>query len=245
MIGGSWYDRVVDWLAPAGCLGCGRLIPSPTRPLGLCDGCVARLRPLPAARCCRCALPLAAQAGRGEVECGRCAQSPPAFDAVLCPWLYLAPLDRVLTQLKFGRLDYLADGLAEAVACHAQANEVDRVVPVPLHWWRHGRRGFNQAELLAQGLALRLGRPLLRGLRRERGTRAQSGLSRQERAVNLRGAFAVVARAPLAGTRVLLVDDIVTTGATVDAAAAALRRAGVAQVIVAAVARTPPPGELP
>jgi ComF family protein len=114
---------------------------------------------------------------------------------------------------------------------------VDLVVPVPLHWQRRWARGYNQAELIARPLAERLGVPLRQALRRRRGTTPQATLSREARRRNLKSPFA--GRAVLAGERVLLVDDVVTTGATLHAAAERLRSQGAGTIIAAAVARTP------
>ena len=114
----------------------------------------------------------------------------------------------------------------------------DLVVPVPLHWRRRLDRGFNQAESIARALAAALDLPLVSALRRHRHTRAQARLERGERARNPRGAFALGDAQRLRGARVLLVDDVVTTAATVEAAARTLKSAGVERVLVAAVART-------
>jgi ComF family protein len=120
----------------------------------------------------------------------------------------------------------------------------DLVVPVPLHWRRRLARGYNQAAAIARPLACRLGLPAAEALARCRPTPPQTALPRPARRHNPRGAFAVPARhrRRLAGRRVLLVDDVVTTGATLDAAARALLAAGAAEVHAVAVARTPAPG---
>jgi ComF family protein len=112
------------------------------------------------------------------------------------------------------------------------------IVPVPLHWWRHWWRGYNQAEALARGLARRLDRPLKRLLRRTVATEKLAGLSATERVRAMRRAFRARHTPGLAGRTVLLVDDVLTTGATCGAAARALRRAGAARVIVVVIART-------
>ncbi len=116
------------------------------------------------------------------------------------------------------------------------------MVPVPLHWRRQMARGYNQAERIARPLAKRLGRPLITALRRTRATPPQALLERPHRRANLRGAFRGRRSSAIRGRRVLLVDDVATTGATLHHASAALRRAGAASVMALAVARTPPPG---
>jgi ComF family protein len=122
-------------------------------------------------------------------------------------------------------------------------DDADVVVPVPLHWRRRLRRGYNQAERIARPLALAIDRPLATALRRRRATPPQSGLGRSERLRSPRRAFGVrptkATTAALVGRTVLLVDDVATTGATLDAAAAALKNAGAAAVIAVVAGRTP------
>lgn len=119
--------------------------------------------------------------------------------------------------------------------------DADLVVPVPLHWRRQLLRGYNQAESIGRPLARLLGLPFGEALKRPRATAAQAGLGRDHRRANVRQAFR--ARRPLSG-HILLVDDVATTGATLDAAARALRRGGADRVTALAVARTPDPDEL-
>ena len=246
--------RLLRLLLPAPCLGCG--LPSPAgragagRFLALCAGCRGRLRPLdPAAACAACARPLVGQLPRG-FRCGRCRAQPPAYDRLLARWRYEAPLDAVLGGLKFRRLDYLGHhlGIDLATAFAADLAGLDLVVPVPLHWGRRLKRGYNQAERIARPLAAHLGLPLVEALRRRRATAAQSTLPRDARLANLAGAFEPRPRAAIPGMagiagitghRVLLVDDVATTGATLDAAAQALKRAGAAAVVALVAGRTP------
>jgi ComF family protein len=115
--------------------------------------------------------------------------------------------------------------------------QVDLVVPVPMHWWRKWNRGFNQAELLARVVARRTGIPVARSLKRGRSTLSQAGLTLSQRRDNLTGVFRVTARNRIEGRRVLLVDDVFTTGATASACAAALKRAGARSVVLLTLAR--------
>lgn len=229
-------------LLPACCLACG--IPVAGRaPLGLCAGCRGGLVPLPVPRCALCARRLDAHAVPDGYRCGACLARPPAFDRLLAAWSYEPPLDAVVRGLKFGRLDYLGDHLAAALAATLGAELAggDLVVPVPLHWRRRLARGYNQAERIARPLAAHLGLPCRTVLRRRRATPAQTTLARPARLANLRAAFSLRhgGAATVAGRRVLLIDDVTTTAATLDAAAAALRGAGAAAVLAVAAARTP------
>ncbi|HEY8022191.1 MAG TPA: ComF family protein [Thermoanaerobaculia bacterium] len=240
----GWRDRLLAAVLPAACLSCGEPLPASAE-LGLCAPCRGRLRPLGGEGCGVCALcaaPLGAAVPAGYA-CGRCRARPPAFDRLLALWSYEPPLDAVVRGLKFGRLDYLGRHLGRelAAAFLAELGGVDLVVPVPLHWRRRLARGYNQAERIAGPLALALGRPLVPALSRRRSTPPQSALGRPQRLANPRGAFRVRRRHAVAGRAVLVVDDVATTGATLDAAAAALKRAGAAAVLATVAGRTPGP----
>jgi ComF family protein len=147
----------------------------------------------------------------------------------------------VVRGLKFGRLDYLGRHLAMALAerLSDRLSGFDLVVPVPLNWRRRLARGYNQAEQIARPLAARLGLPCVPALSRRRATPPQSLLGRDERLVNLRKAFRAPKPERVRGLHVLLVDDVATTGATLDAAAEALKRAGAAAVTALVAGRTP------
>jgi ComF family protein len=157
-------------------------------------------------------------------------------------WIYEPPFDAVLRGLKFHRLEYLAEPLARRLyeRYHLDFAGTQAVVAVPLPWWRRTARGFNQAELLAGPIAARLGCPLLP--MRHRGIRPpQHALGRLRRLLDARRDFTVTARvaAQLRGQDLLLVDDIVTTGATLRAAAQVLKRSGAGRVVALAFGRTP------
>lgn len=216
----------------ARCLACGEAAP-PRQ--DLCGACHRELPWLRVA-CPRCAQPLpqAAQA------CGACLKRPPPLALARAACLYGPPLDRWLPRFKFhqdlaaGRL--LAELMAEALG---DAPRPELLVPVPLHRARLRQRGYDQAlELarpLSRSLSLRMDADLLQ---RTRATRAQSTLDAAARRRNLRRAFAVASDGPLPA-HVALVDDVMTTGATLHAAARALRRAGVARVDAWVCARVP------
>jgi len=218
------------WLAPH-CLVCGLDRGDP-----LCDGC--RLDFFAAApRCACCALRLPGSAGE---RCGRCLREPPHFDATIALADYAPPLDRMIAALKFGgRLPLAAafGTLLERAAKEALA-AADLLAPVPLSFERQSERGFNQAQEIARRIAAASGVPL-RGdlLLRTRHTAAQMNLALEARRRNVGGAF--VARGDLAGMHIVVVDDVMTTGATLDEIASVLKRAGAARVTNLVVGRTP------
>jgi len=150
---------------------------------------------------------------------------------------YSFPVDAAIKALKFNRKLFYAPAFSE-VLCSAEVllpDGIDWILPVPLHWRRKAYRGFNQATELAKPLACLLGLPLLRGLRRSNATPYQSGLAAKDRSRNLRRAFSVTRT--ITHSHVLIVDDVLTTGATVRAVAKALLANGVSEVSVLTVAR--------
>ncbi len=238
----------LDFLMPAPCLACGEAVDEPRQSLGLCSACRRRLERWPLDGCGRCGRPIEGAHPVDDYLCGDCRRRPPPYARSFSAWSYQPPLDAVVAGLKFRRLEYLGAQLGRAVAAllRPQLAGCELVVPVPLHWRRFLGRGYNQAAVIARPVAAELGLPLAGVLRRRRAVPPQSRLSRAERRRNLRGVFAVrragIRRAAAcAGRRVLLVDDVETTGATLRAAAACLRQAGAKSVVALTVARTPEP----
>ena len=203
----------------------------------ICNACVARFAQ-PAARCQRCALHVPA----GVPVCGACLRIPPNFDACLAAVDYAFPWADVLADFKFRSDPGLAHTLSVVLRStpwvEPAIEAVDRVVPVPLSIERLRERGFNQSALLAHQLASP--KTDTRTLLRLHATEAQSSLPRAQRLRNLQGAFAIepARAAALRGQHVMLLDDVMTTGATAHAATLALREAGVAKVTVVVLART-------
>ncbi|MBY6204376.1 ComF family protein [Halomonas denitrificans] len=218
---------LLDTVWPPRCVLCGDL----GQPDNLCPGCRAEL-PRVEHGCRRCANPLP----RDVLRCGSCSGSEPAFDATVAALHYQAPVDRLVQRFKFRR-DLaaglaLAGTLADTVAdrLSSDGTRPQLVVPVPLHWRRQTRRGFNQAELLARDAMHRIaGPPVHELLTRVRSTATQSALRSGRRRANVRAAFRC-RRLPPGLAHVALVDDVMTTGATLNECARTLKRAGVARV---------------
>jgi ComF family protein len=198
----------------------------------LCPACAAEL-PVLREPCPRCALPSLAGA-----VCGTCLSHPPHFHGTLALWRYEFPCDRLIQALKYRARLALAGYFARALASRGLP-EVDLIVPMPLHRRRLAERGFNQALEIARGVARHLGvRIEPRGVLRIRDTAPQTGLPYEDRATNVRGAFQC--RLELAGASIAVVDDVMTTGATLNEVARVLKHAGAARVENLVIARTVP-----
>lgn len=209
------------------------LCDSPTGQDRICADCDAELPRLPPGRCTVCAVPLPF----GEV-CGACLRQPPAFERVRAAFAYEYPVDALIHAFKYGRRLALAPVLGDMLAGGA-APDVDLLVPMPLAPERLYERGFNQALEIARTLSRRYRIPLdATACRKVVETAPQAGLPWKERAKNVRRAFVCDAR--LTGLRIAVVDDVLTTGATLNELARVLRRAGAAGVTGWVVARTLP-----
>jgi ComF family protein len=196
----------------------------------LCEACVADLPRLARPCCPRCALPTA-----GEL-CGRCLKSPPHFDATLAAFRYEFPIDALMHAFKYGHRLALAPFFGGQLAALCSGVDADLVIPLPLHPQRLRERGFNQALELARPVATALKLPIAATLcLRTRATPAQAGLPLRTRIKNMRSAFHCTS--DVSGKRVLLVDDVMTTGATLNECARTLRLHGASHVTLLVVAR--------
>lgn len=203
----------------------------------LCPAC-ARDLPFNLNACRRCALPLAE--GAVDLICGACAQSTPGFDLSFAPFRYAYPLDRMIQRLKYAQQLHIGRMLARCFAQQLMMNHSvslpSAIVPVPLGRTRYLSRGYNQAIELAMHLRRHLNVPVRADwVVRERETAEQAGLARRERRKNVRGAFALSRQPDCA--HVAILDDVVTTGSTVNEVASVLREAGVSRIEVWAIAR--------
>lgn len=215
----SIWRPLLAKLLPQDCLLCGG---GPAADL-LCLACQAGLPRLSAAIC-----PVCAEASPGGAVCGACLKQPPHFDASLAAFRYQFPIDKLVQALKYQHRLAVAEFLATTLLLGARP-EGDLIVPVPLSGPRLGERGFNQATEIARPLARALGLPLLlEGCTRSRDTVAQATLPWKERRKNIRHAFEC--GVDLDGQSVIVVDDVMTTGATLDEFARTLKNHGALRV---------------
>ena len=234
----NWIDSIQYGLYPPRCLLCGA---AGDGGRDLCAGCHRALAHNRHA-CPVCALPLPAEAPAGSL-CGQCQHRPPHFDRCHAALGYDRLTARLIGQLKFHRRLSHARLLAQLLLDRLRRQAPERpglILPVPLHPSRLRERGYNQALEIARPIARQFALPLRPGLcRRVRITPAQAGLDQRERRRNLREAFQVDGEVD--GLHIALLDDVVTTGSTVNELSRTLKRAGARRVDVWAVARTPQP----
>jgi len=219
-------------LLPGQCVLCG--LPSRRR-RDLCAVCEGDLPWWPNP-CPRCALPLPPETSG---PCGRCSRQPPPWHRAHAAFIYADPADLLVRLLKYRRQRPVARVMADLMAPRmAVASRPEALVSVPMPWRRQWQRGFNQSELLARELGAALDLPVLsRALRRRAARPPQAGLPLKARQRNARGAFAARRWVP---RHVTIVDDVATTGSTLEATTRALQQAGAARVDVWLFARTPP-----
>ncbi len=232
-------SRLFAFLLPDDCRLCGRPLEG-FSVVPVCGSCLAAPEPFaPEYACLRCRTPfLNPRPLNEEGLCRLCAAGVTAFGGAWSCGVYDGRLRELIHLFKYGRMMPLGRVLGRMMArAYPRDQQFDALVPVPSHWRRRFWRGFDQAELLARELSRRTGIPVRRLLRRRRHTRAQAGLSRRERRQNIRGCFEAARPGEVRGLRLLLIDDVLTTGATANAAAAALREAGAAHVGVFTLAR--------
>ena len=173
-----------------------------------------------------------------EGRCALCRLGVNGFDAAYSFGAFEGELRELIHLFKYGRVETMAGPLGRFLALALPRGEqFDAVVPMPLHWMRRYKRGFNQAELLAREIGQRASVPVRNLVSRAKATTPQAGLTNAKRRANVSGAFRVREPERVAGLRILLVDDVMTTGATGSACARALKQAGAARVSLLTVAR--------
>jgi ComF family protein len=241
-------DALASLVFPASCRICGQILDTGNR-IPFCRACLRVLtQEIPEPLCDRCGRPIVSTAVTGGIskpQCHLCRNRVYDFDLARSFGAYTPPMARAILLLKYGDVTplgaWFAQRAAALVARQPQEFAADAVVPVPLDRGRLRERGYNQADLIARPLARLLGVPFRSYLLvRTRPRPNQLRLTRRERWETVRGAYATQETAQVDKLRVLLVDDVFTTGATLDACSRALRRAGAARIACLTVARALP-----
>lgn len=234
------FHALLDVILPPICHICHSVIPN-AGILHICPTCHDRIPLVSSPLCPLCGIPFIGTGG--DHHCGSCAVHPPHFDSARAHFLYEGPIRDLIHAFKYNRNTHLRFPLAllalEGISGVQADHNPNLIVPVPLHRSRLRQRGFNQAVLLGRVLSHRLALPLMPdALVRTRATEPQIELSAAERRVNVRGAFSVKGVDRIAGKRILLLDDVMTTGSTMDECAKELKSGGAAAVIAITIART-------
>lgn len=234
-----WYS-LLNTLFPPRCIRCNKDLPMPHT---LCQKCWVQLNFITAPQCSCCGWPFAF-AIDGQYLCGNCVRLPPLFTQARSVFRYDEGVKPLILRFKHGdALDLVPRFSAWMVEAGEKSNlftSLTALVPVPLHWRRLFMRRYNQAALLAQGISAATGIPCHTGwLRRKKATPSQSAHNRQQRLMNMRGAFRIPhpQKNAVRGSRILLVDDVFTTGATVTECARILLSQGASEVRVLTLAR--------
>lgn len=248
-------DSLFAVVFPTRCLICNREVTS-ANGLGVCADCWLGIEPWEGISCECCGIPIVSEraADSSEVLCGVCRVNEPAFDLARSYGIYRGALRHLILELKFHRRERLGRRLGGFLVHvwrtveESINGEPCLILPVPLFHSRERERGFNQARVLAEGLRRQIGK--MRGgiaakiettlLVRTRSTRPQTRLKFQQRMENVRGAFAVSKPGQVLGRQIVLVDDVMTTGATLSACAGALKKSGAAKVYALTLARATP-----
>ncbi len=234
------FRALLDIVFPPLCHACRAFIPGAGR-LHLCPACRGEITPIVSPLCTICGVPFLTPGGIDH-PCGPCIISHPRYSAARAALPFDGVTRDLIHHFKYDRKVHLAHPLAllaaEALTPSVASWDADLLLPVPLHRRRLRERGFNQAVLLGKPLAKLWGIPLVvNNLRRTRWTEPQVTLAAGERELNVRGAFALVDPAAVKGRRILLVDDVYTTGSTVMECSKVLRKGGAAEIYVVTVAR--------
>jgi len=237
-------DRVLDLLFPPICISCQADIDGAEQGPHLCGACHKKLQIVTWPTCQRCASRVPEIPGVVFDDCGHCRADKLRFDRTLTLGSYEGLLGDLVVRMKRDRSERLAGIFSSLLLAELGAQlrdlSLDAVVPIPMHRWRRLARGTNSPAAMADRLGRDLGLPVLaKGLRRRRNSFPQKGLSRPGRFRNMHRQIEARAGYPWKASHVLLVDDILTTGATCSEAARALKQGGVARVSVLVVGRTP------
>lgn len=232
--------RIADLIVPRRCPGCGKVTDG-----DFCGSCAEAIRPIAAPICESCGADMPAGVSENRPDCEWCRPRKFRFDAARAAVRHEGPARRAVIRFKYHRILALGGPLASLMVRALEQVPVlfedmrgaDVIVPVPLHWRRHAWRGFNQAGILARPVADALDIPVAPSLKRIRNNRPQSRLSTKQRMENVKGIFALDPRFPVDGKKVILLDDVMTTGSTVNECARVLKKGGAKKVYVFTMSR--------
>ena len=229
----NYASQVLSWLLPSRCLQCKSAIKSNTGPI--CTSCYTEL-PFQGNNCARCGQ----RYSSGHDYCGRCLSSPPSFDQCFCPFEYKSGIKDLICSIKYREKPSLAKAAAQLLAREITENDIElpqAIIPVPMHVKRLRSRGYNHANLIAKQLSLILDIEYIDDLiAKTKPTPAQAGLSLKKRQTNLKNSFKLTKSTKF--SRIAIIDDVMTTGATAEEIAKILKKNGVDYIQVWGIAHT-------
>jgi ComF family protein len=239
----SFKDALSDLFFPPVCPFCDS--PDVDSGGGLCSDCVESIHKIEEPFCRQCGLPLSESHAAGTLFCGQCLTGSPAYHEARYGVRYKGALREGLKRFKYGGALYATDALSDLLIDtfhkHYKPDQFDLILPIPIHRKKLRERGFNQVIVLAENLSRHAGIPVDRTcLKKLLDTPPQASLTRQERLGNLRGSFLVTRPGAIKNKRVLLVDDVATTGSTISEAARTVKKAGAARIDALVLALTSP-----
>ncbi len=235
----EFLRKILAFIFPVKCICCEKDLDTPY--LRICQSCFEREKANVQNRCKKCSTPI--DAVYGDMLCPRCRKKR-YFDKVLSPFAYKGKIKSALVKYKFHRAKSYARTFASCMLLELNSfddiyNDIDVISFIPLHPVRLGERGYNQSELIAEYLSEMTGRPLMKSLRCTRYSKPLSSQKHKNRKKLVKGLFEVLKPSDIKGLNILLVDDIITTGATISECSRILKRAGAKKVYGIAVAATP------
>ena len=236
------FSGLLDIIYPPRCHICMDFLGKPKKNPCICDNCSRSLKKITHPYCSVCGIPFVSKAGEDHL-CGKCIVKKPYYDEMRAPYLYDGPIMDAIQRIKYSGRSYIADSLGLLLGEYAKEwlgkTEKMILLPVPLHIKRMRSRGFNQSMILSKKINEILHANLdFKTLERTRNTKTQTGLKFKERLKNVKGAFEVLNNLKIKGKDIILVDDVATTGNTINECARVLKKAGCKRVYGLVLART-------
>lgn len=230
--------KILDYIYPPRCISCSELIQENG---GFCGTCWSGLNFITKPYCKICCFEFSFDPGEGNDICLKCSSNPPAFDLARSVLRFDEHSKKLIHALKYHDSTFVASNFAKIiVAMHKDIiSKADFIIPVPMHKWKRLSRLYNQSQIFASEIAHLAGKKMVPDiLLKTKHTKSQTGLSKKHREENLKGSIEVVKRGEIKGKYIVLVDDVMTTGSTVDLCAKILKKAGAKSVVVICIART-------
>lgn len=236
-----WAEAFIDLIYPPICLDCRGTLENPANPF-FCNLCWGKIQNIAGMVCPRCGKPLGANERLIKERCNRCQKISVYYDSARSVALYQNSIRKAIHDLKFKyktkMVPFLGQMLVEYFIQHFNSDNFDYILPIPLHWTRKWFREFNQSELLANYMSSQVGLEVnLSLLKRSKYTRKQSTLKGRQKYKNIFDAFAVPNPKEVAGLKILLIDDVFTSGVTINEASRSLKNAGAKEVHVLTLTR--------